>query len=115
MDGASVLETRGAGGEPGRGIPDRGPLPRSRDSHRARTEGTDSGRLVHRTSSLKEPQNATSPGSATSKRYQQHAARGTPCCSCAATRRRTRQEPLMLLGPATYMERTGSEPMAIIC
>ncbi|MGN3957500.1 DUF3427 domain-containing protein [Streptomyces sp. WAC8370] len=63
-----------------------------------------------------ESQNATSPDSATGKRYQQHAGRGTHVLLFMrryATTDTGKSQPWMLLGPATYVEHSGSKPMAI--
>ncbi|MFH8236826.1 DUF3427 domain-containing protein [Streptomyces sp. NPDC018321] len=63
-----------------------------------------------------ESQNATSPDSATGKRYQQHAGRGTHVLLFMRRYANTdtgKSQPWMLLGPATYVEHTGSKPMAI--
>lgn len=63
-----------------------------------------------------ESQNATSPDSATGKRYQQHAGRGSHVLLFMrryATTDTGKSQPWMLLGPATYVRHTGSKPMAI--
>ncbi|MCC8341097.1 DUF3427 domain-containing protein [Streptomyces sp. R1] len=63
-----------------------------------------------------ESQNATSPDSATGRRYQQHAGRGTHVLLFMRRYANTdtgKSQPWMLLGPASYVEHTGSKPMAI--
>ncbi|CAM5736538.1 hypothetical protein STENM223S_07618 [Streptomyces tendae] len=63
-----------------------------------------------------ETQNAISPDSATGKRYRQHAARGTHVLLFMRRYPNTdtgKSQPWMLLGPARYVEHTGSKPMAI--
>lgn len=56
------------------------------------------------------------PDSATGKRYQQHAGRGSHVLLFMrryATTDTGKSQPWMLLGPATYVRHTGSKPMAI--
>ncbi|MFC8737065.1 MULTISPECIES: DUF3427 domain-containing protein [unclassified Streptomyces] len=63
-----------------------------------------------------ESQNAISPDSATGRRYQEHAGRGTRVLLFMrryATTDTGKSQPWMLLGPATYVQHTGSKPMAI--
>ncbi|MGW5786369.1 DUF3427 domain-containing protein [Streptomyces sp. NPDC003757] len=63
-----------------------------------------------------ETQNAISPDSSTGKRYQQHAGRGTHVLLFMRRYANTdtgKSQPWMLLGPARYVEHTGSKPMAI--
>ncbi|MFF9903250.1 DUF3427 domain-containing protein [Streptomyces olivaceus] len=63
-----------------------------------------------------ESQNAVSPGSPTGTRYQQHARRGSHVLLFVRRYSHTdtgKPQPWMLLGPATYVEHTGSKPMAI--
>ncbi|MET8488590.1 DUF3427 domain-containing protein [Streptomyces tendae] len=63
-----------------------------------------------------ESQNAISPDSATGKRYQQHAGLGSHVLLFMrrySTTDTGKSQPWMLLGPATYVEHTGSKPMAI--
>ncbi|MFC7816536.1 DUF3427 domain-containing protein [Streptomyces sp. NPDC057367] len=63
-----------------------------------------------------ESQNSTSPGSPTGTRYQQHERRGSHVLLFVRRYADTdtgKRQPWMLLGPATYVEHTGSKPMAI--
>ncbi|MFD4349505.1 DUF3427 domain-containing protein [Streptomyces coelicoflavus] len=63
-----------------------------------------------------ESQNAISPDSATGRRYQEHAGRGTRVLLFMrryATTDTGKSQPWMLLGPAAYVKHTGSKPMAI--
>ncbi|MDT0613383.1 DUF3427 domain-containing protein [Streptomyces lancefieldiae] len=63
-----------------------------------------------------ESQNATAADSPTGLRYQQHARRGSHILLFMRRYKNTdigKSQPWMLLGPATYVEHTGSKPMAI--
>ncbi|MFC7895799.1 DUF3427 domain-containing protein [Streptomyces sp. NPDC057381] len=63
-----------------------------------------------------ESQNSTSPDSPTGTRYQQHQRRGSHVLLFVRRYADTdtgKRQPWMLLGPATYVEHTGSKPMAI--
>ncbi|WP_217566678.1 DUF3427 domain-containing protein [Streptomyces sp. GbtcB7] len=63
-----------------------------------------------------ESQNATAENSPTGLRYQQHAERGSHILLFMRRYKSTdigKSQPWMLLGPATYVEHTGSKPMAI--
>lgn len=63
-----------------------------------------------------ESQNATAEGSRTGLRYQQHAQRNSHVLLFMRRYKNTdigKSQPWMLLGPATYVEHTGSKPMAI--
>lgn len=63
-----------------------------------------------------ESQNATAADSRTGLRYQQHTQRGSHVLLFMRRYKNTdigKSEPWMLLGPATYVEHTGSKPMAI--
>ncbi|MEU2222553.1 DUF3427 domain-containing protein [Streptomyces sp. NPDC018347] len=63
-----------------------------------------------------ESQNATAADSPTGLRYQQHKERGSHVLLFMRRYKNTdigKSQPWMLLGPATYMEHTGSKPMAI--
>lgn len=63
-----------------------------------------------------ESQNATASDSPTGLRYQQHIQRGSHVLLFMRRYKSTdigKSQPWMLLGPATYVEHTGSKPMAI--
>ncbi|MGW4924562.1 DUF3427 domain-containing protein [Streptomyces parvulus] len=63
-----------------------------------------------------ESQNAISADSPTGRRYQQHEGRGSHVLLFVRRYKNTdigKSQPWMLLGPATYVEHTGSKPMAI--
>ncbi|MFF1651891.1 DUF3427 domain-containing protein [Streptomyces sp. NPDC058255] len=63
-----------------------------------------------------ESQNATAETSQTGLRYQHHAQRGSHILLFMRRYKNTdigKPQPWMLLGPATYVEHTGSKPMAI--
>ncbi|WP_407078301.1 DUF3427 domain-containing protein [Streptomyces sp. NPDC005435] len=63
-----------------------------------------------------ESQNATSEDSETGRRYQQHKQLGSEVLLFMRRYKNTdigKSQPWMLLGPATYVEHTGSKPMAI--
>ncbi|WP_181849635.1 DUF3427 domain-containing protein [Streptomyces parvulus] len=63
-----------------------------------------------------ESQNAISADSPTGRRYQQHEGRGSHVLLFMRRYKNTdigKSQPWMLLGPATYVEHTGSKPMAI--
>ncbi|MET7882323.1 DUF3427 domain-containing protein [Streptomyces avermitilis] len=63
-----------------------------------------------------ESQNATAANSRTGLRYQQHKQQGSHVLLFMRRYKNTdigKSQPWMLLGPATYMEHTGSKPMAI--
>ncbi|MBA2806466.1 DUF3427 domain-containing protein [Streptomyces sp. KM273126] len=63
-----------------------------------------------------ESQNATADNSPTGLRYQQHAQQGSHVLLFMRRYKNTdigKPHPWMLLGPATYVEHTGSKPMAI--
>ncbi|MFE8925643.1 DUF3427 domain-containing protein [Streptomyces rochei] len=63
-----------------------------------------------------ESQNSISPDSPTGTRYQQHERRGSHVLLFVRRYSDTdtgKRQPWMLLGPATYVEHTGSKPMAI--
>ncbi|NSL43618.1 DEAD/DEAH box helicase [Streptomyces sp. 8P21H-1] len=63
-----------------------------------------------------ESQNATAENSRTGLRYQQHAQQGSHVLLFMRRYKNNdigKSQPWMLLGPATYVEHTGSKPMAI--
>ncbi|MEW2446084.1 DUF3427 domain-containing protein [Streptomyces parvulus] len=63
-----------------------------------------------------ESQHAISADSPTGRRYQQHEGRGSHVLLFMRRYKNTdigKSQPWMLLGPATYVEHTGSKPMAI--